>query len=150
MKNEIFNKKGGSIIDSVIHYKKKAILLGIISLLIISCKNPTGPIQEVALEIQGHVSDHKDNSPIFNVSVEILLATTFTTSATLASTLTDNEGFYHLRYVWPKSVDCKESLLTLVFVNKLQPLLYLPKYFRASDTPHVRCMGGLQTIDVKL
>ena len=122
-----------------------------ISLLIISCKNPIQPTQILTIEIRGTVSDAVDNSPICGASVELMKITGWSTSDTLASTVTDNNGLYYLKYIFGDKKDCNETLLHLPVGYNLQwTLKYKPKNLFSSDTLHVHCAVGLQTINVTL
>jgi len=151
MQEKIFKAKGRFWILLFIK-RTKMILLMSAGLLIISCNNPIGPAQELTIEIQGTVSDALDNSPICGVSVELKKITGWTTSDTLVSTLTDNIGFYCLKYLFLGKTDCNEELLHLLVGQNLQrnPLTYIPKNIFNHNTPHVCCAPGLQTINVTL
>jgi hypothetical protein len=151
MQEKIFEVKGRFWFLLFIK-RTKMILLMSIGLLIISCNNPIGPTPELTIEIQGTVSDALDNSPICSASVELMKITGMTTSDTLASTLTDNSGFYHLQYIFLDKKDCYEPWVHLLVGHNLQrnPLTYKFKNIYYFDTPHVYCAKGLQTIDVTL
>lgn len=151
MQEKIFKAKGRFWILLFIK-RTKMILLMSVGLLIISCNNPIGPTQELTIEIQGTISDALDNSPICGASVELKKITGWTTSDTLVSTLTDNSGFYHLKYIFGDKKDCNETLLHLLVGYNLQrnPLTYIFKNIYNFDTPHVCCAAGLQTINVTL
>ena len=144
MQEKIFEIKGG--------FWFLLFMLMSIGLLIISCNNPMGPTPELTIEIQGTVSDALDNSPICGASVELKKITGWTTSDTLASTLTDNNGFYYLKYIFGDKQGCDETLLHLLVGYNLQrnPLTYKFKNIFNYDTPHVHCAVGLQTINVTL
>jgi hypothetical protein len=152
MQEKIFEAKGRFWLLLFIK-RTKMILLMSIGLLTISCKAPTGPTQELMKEIQGTVSDALDNSPICGASVELMKITGMTTSATLASTLTDNSGFYHLKYIFQDKKDCDDRSITLLVGYNLFnniPRIYKFKNIAYYDTPHVYCAEGLQGLDVTL
>lgn len=152
MQEKIFKAKGRFWILLFIK-RTKMILLMSIGLLIISCNNPNGPAQELTIEIQGTVSDALDNSPICGASVGLMKMTGLNTSDTLASTLTDNNGFYHLKYIFGDKKDCIEGDLHLLVGYNLfnnNPRIYWFKNIYSYDTPHVYCAVRLQTINVML
>jgi 5-hydroxyisourate hydrolase-like protein (transthyretin family) len=93
----------------------------------------------LTIEIQGHVTDAADNAPIGNVLVQLWRATGWKTADLLETTSTDGNGFYHLTYTFKHKEDCK--------------LLYLDfeyQGYSGGAYPPLRCMEGIQTVDVKL
>ena len=135
MQKKIFEEKGRFWL-LLFAERTKMILLMSIGLLIISCNNPIVPTPEIK-EIQGTVSDAVDNSPICGASVALMKITGMTTSDTLASTLTDNNGFYHLKYIFGDKKDCSEPSITLLVGYNLyitNPRIYKFKNINSKDS----------------
>ena len=93
----------------------------------------------LTIEIQGHVTDAADNAPIGNVLVQLWRPTGWKTADLLETTYTDGNGFYRLTCTFKPKERCELPYLDFEYQG-----------YYAGAYPPLRCMEGIQTVDVKL
>lgn len=124
-----------------------AVSMGIMIIVLSSCADSTSVATEaLTIEVQGHVTEYSDGSPIEGAEVDLQIVTGWETSDILTSTGTDSSGYYHLRYTFASGTKCGLLQLLVGFNFASTPPF---KYdFALVNGPN--CAAGVQTIDVKL
>jgi hypothetical protein len=121
-------------------------------ILFISCNVFSPEERNVTLKIQGLVSDAINGSPVSNIEVELYknwspsLHDDYDKGEVLDSDITGEDGFYYLEC--KLYGDCLERYLTLDVIDSERD--YDWDTISSTDEPHVRCIEGIQVINIQL
>ena len=133
---------------------KKRHLYFLVLILFMSC-NIFGPKESfITLKIQGVVTDKLNGSAISNIGVK--LYSKYVPKDTydpdnydkvLVEDITDEDGFYYLEHKMNDSCNENNIDLEVIDLNWVYEWETIDSFY---DEPHVRCVEGIQVINIQL